>query len=136
MGWPCLLLLLSSLYYSCTCQATIPSTDPPVATNGETIDLPAVENATNVSVFCKVMFQGIIVDTRWRLGLGGISQQPIDFSSQPQFALEDVARFTNLTILSFSRASLDMMILECTNGFIAGGGINLENAFFIPKFIG
>ena len=135
MGWQCLLLLLSSLYYSCTCQGTIPFTDPPVATNGETVDLPAVENATNVSVFCEVMFQGIIVNTNWRLGLGGISQQLIDFS-QPQFALEDVARFTNLTILSFNRESLDMMILECTNGFTAGGGINLQNAFFIPKFIG
>ena len=114
------------------------STDPSVATNGGTVDLPAVENAANVSVFCAVTFQGTPVDTRWRLGSGGISQQPIDFG-QPQFSnfvRENVARFTNLTILSFNRESLDMMILECTNGFTAGGGINLENAFFIPKFIG
>ena len=135
MGWQCLLLLLSSLYYSCKCQGTIP-TDPPVAMNGGTVDLPAVENATNVSVFCEVMFQGIIVDTNWRLGSSGVSPQPIDFG-QPQFSnfvLENVARFTNLTILSFSRASLDMMVLECTNA--ASVNFNRENAFFIPKFIG
>ena len=107
-------------------------TDPPVTTNGGTVDLPAVENTANVSVFCALTFQGTPVNTIWRLGSSGMSTQLIDFS-QPQFsnfALENIA---NLTILSFSRASLDMMILECTNGF---GGGNLENAFFIPRFIG
>ena len=109
-------------------------TDPPVTTNGGTVDLPAVENTANVSVFCALTFQGTPVSTIWRLGSSGMSLQSIDFG-QPQFsnfALENIARFTNITILSFSRASLDMMILECTNGF-AG---NLENAFFIPRFIG
>ena len=142
MGWPCLLLLLSSLYYSCTCQGAIPSTDPPVTTNGETVNLPAVENASNVSVFCAVTaFQGIPVDTFWRLGslplgTGAMSPQPILFG-QPQFSnfvYENVARFTNLTILSFSRESLDVMVLECTNG--AGIATNRRNAFFIPRFIG
>ena len=112
------------------------STDPSVTTNGGTVDLPAVENAANVSVFCAVTFQGTPVDSNWRLGSSGMSSQPIDFG-QPQFsnfALESVIRFTNLTILSFSRASLDMMILECTNG--ASVGTNVENAFFIPRFIG
>ena len=110
------------------------STDPSVTTNGGTVDLPAVENAANVSAFCAVAFQGAPVDTIWRLGSSGMSTQPINFN-QPQFsnfALENVPRFANLTILSFSRASLDMMVLECTNGF--GGA--LENAFFIPRFIG
>ena len=111
------------------------STDSPVTTNGGTVDLPAVENAANVSVFCAVTFQGIPVDSNWRLGSSGMSPQPIDFN-QPQFsnfALGNVPRFTNLTILSFSRAGLTMMVLECNNAF---GGGNLENAFFIPRFIG
>ena len=139
MGWPCLLLLLSSLYYSCTCQVSIPSTDPPVATNGETIDLPAVENATNVSVFCGVSFNNmgnsVPVATIWRLGSSVVTTLPTIQFSEPEysnFVLENVTRFTNLTILSFSR-SLDMMVLLCTNGF---GGANQEYAFFIPRFIG
>ena len=142
MGWQCLLLLLSSLYYSCTCQVTIPPTDPPVATNGGTVDLPAVENATNVSMFCELSFNDmgniVLVDIFWRLGSGiGMTPQFILFG-EPEysnFVLENVSRFTNLTILSFSR-SLDMMILECSNGFTAGGGVNLQNAFFVPRFIG
>ena len=134
MGWQCL-LLLSSLYYSCTCQVNIPFSDPPVATNGETVDLPAVENATNVSVFCEVMFNGNPSNTVWKLGPDSFSTQIIGFS-QPEFSnliLEDPSTGrTNLTILSFSRDSLDMVVLECTNGF--GGA--LENVFFIPRFIG
>ena len=107
------------------------STDPSVITNGGTVDLPAVENAANVSVFCAVAFQGIPVNTNWRLAPSGMIPQPINFS-QPHFALENATRFTNLTILSFGRASLDMMVLECTNGFASP---NLENAYFIPRFI-
>ena len=134
MGWQCLLLLLSSLYYSCTCQTTTPSTDPPVATNGGIVALPAVENATNVSVFCAVTFQGTPAGTNWRLGTDSMSTLPILFGEQDfsNFVVENVIRVTNLTILSFSRASLHMMVLECNNGF--GGA--LENAFFIPRFIG
>ena len=133
MGPPCLLFLLFALYYSCTCQVTIPSTDPPVTTNEGIVDLPAVENAANVSVFCAVTFQGNPVNTNWRLGPSSTSLQLIDFD-EPQFALENAPRFTNLTIRLFSRASLDMMVLECTNGFFVGG--NFESALFLPRFIG
>ena len=131
MGWQCLLLLLSSLYYSCTCQVTIPSTDPPVTTNGGTVDLPAVENATNVSVFCELTS----ISTVWQLGRNGMPQDLIDFDD-PEFSnfkLENVPTYTNLTILSFTK-DLGMTVLECTNGFIVGG--NLQNAFFVPRFIG
>ena len=136
MGLSCLLFLLSALFYSCTCQVTVPSTDPPVTTNGETVDLPAVENAANISVFCAVNFQGNSVDTFWRLGASSMSLQLVEFG-QPQFsnfALENAPGFTNLTIRLFSRAGLDMMVLECTNGFFVGG--NLESALFLPRFIG
>ena len=108
------------------------STDPPVM-NGGTVDLPAVENATNVSVFCDVMFNDMSVGTAWLLGPDKMSTDLLVFN-QPtsNFAIEDTIMRKNLTILLFSRASLDMVVLECTNGF--GGA--LENAFFIPKFIG
>ena len=110
-------------------------TDPPVLTNGGTVDLSAVENATNVSVFCAVTFNSDASNTVWRLGPDSMSTEIIGFG-QPAFSnfvLENPSTGrTNLIILSFSRDNLDMMVLECTNGF--GGA--LENAFFIPRFIG
>ena len=114
-------------------------TDPPVPSNGGTVDLPAVENSTNVSVFCEVSFNNmgnnVLVSTIWRLGSGTETTKLIRYD-QPEYSnfyLEDAVRFTNFTILSFTRANLDMMVLECTNGF---GGANQENAFFVPRFIG
>ena len=111
------------------------TTDPPVTTNGGTVDLPAVENATNVSVFCAVTAFNTPVDTSWEFGSSSMTLQLIRFD-EPEFSnfvLENVTRFTNLTIPSFTRASLDMMVLECNNAF---GGTNERNAFFIPRFIG
>ena len=131
----CASLLRSVLFFQLGIYASSLVTDPPVTTNGGTVDLPAVENATNVSVFCAVSFQGTPVDTAWRMGLIGMTPQPIDFSD-PQtsnFVLENVARRTNLTILSFTRSNLDMMVLQCANLF---SGANEESAFFIPRFIG
>lgn len=85
------------------------STDPPVATNGGTVDLPAVENATNVNVFCEVTFNdsgnNVLVTTGWRLGLSAMTTQSIQFNEpDTNFVLENVTRSTNLTILSFTRA--------------------------------
>ena len=132
MGWPCLLLLLSSLYCSCTCQGIIPPTDPPVAMNGGTVDLPAVENATNVSVFCAVMFQGSPVTTIWRTRtITSMIVESISLAST-DFVFENTSFYTNLTIVSFSRDVLEMILLQCTNGF----GAALESAFFTPRFIG
>ena len=128
MGLPCLLFLLSSLYYSCSCQVTIPSTDPPVTTNGETVDLPAVENATNVCVFCEFS-----TATVWQLGRNGMPPDLIDFDD-PEFSnfkLENISTYTNLTILLFTK-DLSTIVLECTNGF----QLSKINAFFIPRFIG
>ena len=105
-------------------------TDPPVATNGGSVDLPAVENATNVSVFCEVTFLNNSANSIWRLGSTTIAFGQLAFSN---FVLvENIPRRTNLTLLWFSRASLDMMVLECTNGI----GSDLAQAFFIPRFIG
>ena len=130
----CASLLRSVLFLQLGIYANSIVTDPPVTTNGGTVDLPAVENATNVSVFCAVTFQGTPVDTAWRIGLIGMTPELIIFND-PQFSYlvrENVARQTNLTILSFTRSNLDMMVLQCTNGF----GGNEESAFFIPRFIG
>ena len=60
-------------YHSWLFLTHSPSTDPPVATNGGIVALPAVENATNVSVFCAVTFQGTIAGTNWRLGTDSMS---------------------------------------------------------------
>ena len=88
MDLPCLLFLLFALYYSCICQVTIPSTDPLVTTNGGTVDLPAVENATNVSVFCAVTFGGNTpVETIWRLRTGNMMPREIEFGNgSPDFS--------------------------------------------------
>ena len=111
------------------------STDPP-ALNGGTVDLPAVENAANVPVFCAVTFDNTPVSTIWYLKNGTMPRERI-FFGQPQFAnfmavpgTPTVA--TNITIVSFSRANLDMIVLECTNIFTS----QLQNAFFTPRFIG
>ena len=105
-------------------------TDPPVASIGETVDLPAVENATNISVFCEVTFLTNSANTVWRLGSTTIAFGQEAFSN---FVLvENIPRRTNLTILSFSRGSLENMVLQCTNGI----GSDLQEAFFTPRFIG
>ena len=128
----CASLFRSVLFLQLGIYASSLVTDPPVTTNGGTVDLPAVENATNVSVFCDVTFQGTPVVTAWRMGLIGMTPQPIDFTGS-NFVLENVTRNNNLTILSFTRSDLDMMVLQCTNGFVVSGE---ESAFFIPRFIG
>ena len=128
----CASLLRSVLFLQLGIYANSIVTDPPVTTNGGTVDLPAVENATNVSVFCNVTFQGTPIVTGWRLLSIGMTPQPIA-AQLPNFVVENVARRTNLTILSFTRSNLDMMVLQCLNGFV---GENEESAFFIPRFIG
>ena len=128
----CASLLRSVLFLQLGIYANSIVTDPPVTTNGGTVDLPAVENAINVSVFCNVTFQGTPIVTGWRLLSIGMTPQPIGVQL-PNFVVENVARRTNLTILSFTRSNLDMMMLQCLNGFV---GDNEESAFFIPRFIG
>ena len=129
----CASLLRSVLFLQLGIYANSIVTDPPLTTNGGTVDLPAVENATNVSVFCAVTFQGTPVATDWLLASIGMTPQPISFTDS-NFVLENVTRNNNFTILSFTRSDLDMMVLQCTNGFVVGG--NEESAFFIPRFIG
>ena len=111
------------------------STDPP-AVNGGTVDLPAVENAANVPVFCEVTFSNTPVTTVWFLKNGTMPRERIQFG-QPQFANfmgvpGTPTVHTNITIVSFSRANLDMIVLECSNNFVT----ELQNAFFTPRFIG
>ena len=111
------------------------STDP-IAVNGGTVDLPAVENAANVPVFCAVTFSNTPVDTAWFLKNGTMPRERILFG-QPQFvnfvAVPGTPTIhTNITVVLFSRANLDMIVLECTNNFPG----QLQNAFFTPRFIG
>ena len=54
------------------------STDPPTE-NGGTAVVAALENATNVSVFCAVTFQGTPVHTGWYLTEQGGTRQQILF---------------------------------------------------------
>ena len=81
----CASLLPSILFLQLGIYASSLFTDPPVTTSEETVDLPAVENATNVSVFCEVLFQGTPLVTTWRIGLIGMTPQPIIFGD-PQFS--------------------------------------------------
>ena len=110
-------------------------TDPP-AVNGGTVDLPAVENAANVPVFCAVTFDNTPVSTIWYLKNGTMPRERI-FFGQPQFpnfvgVPGTPTVLSNITIVSFSRANLDMVLLECSNGF----PFQLQHAFFTPRFIG
>ena len=112
--------------------ASSQTTDPPVATNGGTVDLPAVENATNVSVFCEVTFQGSPVTTIWSTRtITSMMVEPIGLDST-DFVFENTSIKTNLTIVSFNRDILEVILLQCGNGF----GAALEHAFFRPRFIG
>ena len=105
-------------------------TDPFVE-NGGTVVLPATENATNVSVFCQVSFQGGTQTlTQWHLTMKGGMREVL--AAGPSIQLTGGTLQTNLTIVSFSR-DLDMAILECDNGF---DGPNEETAFFLLRIIG
>ena len=130
LQWTVLVLIAFASYC-----VTAFSTDPP-AVNGGTVDLPAVENAAHVPVFCAVTFDNTPVNTAWYLKNGTMPRERILFG-QPQFpnfvgVPGTPTVVSNITIASFSRANLDMILLECSNGF----PLQLQNAFFTPRFIG
>ena len=107
------------------------STDPPTE-NGGTAVVAALENATNVSVYCEVTFEGTTVNTGWYLTEKGGTRQQILFA-QPSAANFFTSGFqSNLTILSFGR-NLDMGVLDCNNNF---QGANRQSAFFLLRIIG
>ena len=107
------------------------STDPPTE-NGGTAVVAALENATDVSIFCMVTENGSPGLSVWYFTEEGGTRQLLNFD-QP-----DASNFVatgsgrqNFTIRSFGR-NLDMGLLECNNNFIP----NLERAFFSLRIIG
>ena len=108
------------------------STDPPTENGGTTV-VAALENATNVSVFCAVTEFGNATLTAWYLTEEGGTRQRIQFGQQcAANFLETGAGNANLTILLFGR-NLDMARLECNNGL---NPPNREVAFFSLRIIG
>ena len=109
------------------------STDPPTE-NGGTAVVAALENATNVSVFCAVTFGGGSTAPRVKLWyittIGGLTRELI-LTSVPNFVFAGTHR-ENLTILSFGR-NLDMGRLECNNDIVEPN--QNEKAFFSLRII-
>ena len=108
------------------------STDPPTE-NGGTAVVAALENATNVSVYCAVMDFGSPGVSFWYLTEAGGTRQRILFGQQSaaNFLATGVVH-ENFTILSF-RQNLDRALLECNNGLIPPHD---EVAFFSLRIIG
>ena len=108
------------------------STDPPTE-NGGTVVVAALENATNVSIFCTVTEFGSLGLSVWFFTTEGGTRQLLDFD-QPNaanFFTTGIAR-QNFTIRLFAR-NLDMAVLECNNNLPSP---NREIAFFMLRIIG
>lgn len=110
------------------------STDPPTE-NGRTSVVAALENATNVSIFCAVTFGGGNSAPRLTVWffteIGGVTREAIfGIPGVPNF-FSTGPRRENLTIESFGR-NFDMGLLECTNNIDAP---NDETAFFLLRII-
>ena len=106
------------------------STDPPTV-NGGTAVVAALENATNVSVFCAVTIGGMPSLTLWSITVeGGTIQRIFGIPGVPNFFSTGSGR-ENLTIISFNR-NFDMALLECDNNFDNAR----ERAFFSLRIIG
>ena len=108
------------------------STDPPTE-NGGTAVVAALENATNVSVFCAFLFPGTTtpLTTAWYLTEQGGTRHQILFGLPSAANYFTTGFQTNLTILSFGR-NLDMGVLECNNNLDS----NNEIAYFMLRIIG
>ena len=108
------------------------STDPPTE-NGGTAVVAALENATNVSIFCTVTEFGSLGLSVWYLTEKGGTRQRIIFGQQSasNFFTIGIGR-QNFTILLFRR-NLDMARLECNNNLDPP---NEQVAFFSLRIIG
>ena len=106
------------------------NTNPPAENFGSAV-VAALENASNVTVFCAVTFRdgGSARTSAWFITLKNSTRERILFD-EPNF--ETVYLQSNFTILSFS-AELDMAILECTNSLIPP---NTQTVFFTLRTLG
>ena len=124
--WCVILVLLVAVGY----VAGQINTNPPAENFGSAV-VAALENASNVTVFCAVTFRdgGSARTSAWFITLKNSTRERILFD-EPNF--ETVYLQSNFTILSFS-AELDMAILECTNSLIPP---NTQTVFFTLRTLG
>lgn len=142
----CLHLLFLCCCYSYSAAL---STDP-VSVNGETPVVSAVEDASNVTVFCAVNQTGTMMPsfTTWRITRAGGSSLVLGFdndgnpdnSNSLNFRVTGTPFFSgtrqsNLTIVIFD-SSLDNALLECLEGttFKANFSLKLISKYSLYNF--
>ena len=119
------------------CQVVNVITDPPQISDTESPTVYAIENSTNVSIFCNVTFGNIQLVTLWRL-TKELSVDDLDFNINGTAANTDSSNFyvtgeplsggttrANLSILLFD-SLLDTALIHCGSGSDLPGEFNLR----------
>ena len=123
-------VLLCSLFGTCHVAGFL--TEPPT-TNGGTTVVTAPENASNVTVFCRVTNpsnDNMPIFTNWFLRVGSMRMLISIADTSDNFQISG-ATLTNFTILSFG-SSFDGETLECNNQLSNEAA---QLAFFTMKII-